>query len=759
MPIAAAELRLLFQEQNVADYIEITQRAELALGSHDRPTDLALAMDYKLSHLLMDEVQDTSLAQIELIRKLSMGWENGDGRTLFFVGDPMQSIYRFREADVANFLKIQHQGIGNIKPESLVLQSNFRSSEQIVEWVNAVFPNVFPAEDDIVSGGIRYSPSTAAKNSAPGSTVKIYPQVEGDELTEAALISGHINDALTENPDASIGILGRSRNHLHTIAKQLRNNGIAFQAIELESLENRQPIQDLISLTRAILQLNDRIAWLAVLRAPWCGLDLHDLSIIAADNDGQTILERCMDKNVIANLSTPAGERVNRIVESIQPSISQRGRVSLRKIVEAAWINIGGSACIHHADLQDCTSYIELLDDIERDNVLITPSILYKAINNLWSKANEKANVQLLTIHKSKGLEFDIVILPQLHRRNRNQDTELLRWTRLPDQLLIAGLAHSDDKDDRFNLYLRYLERNQQEHENRRLLYVACTRARESLHLHIDISITEDGEVKPPVNGSLGAILWPALETDIMDSFIDNSVMGCVQQVEQPETLPLTKFRRLPVDWSLPELPDAISPPIPDQIIDQTTRQDPRNEIEFSWAGESLRISGIAIHQMLQNIDIDGWHTWQSLNPQDILEECNPVLIENGLDHTQLQFARDNINAAIENTKTDPRAEWIFSKEHKQIKTEWALTSWINNKFTNVVVDRTFIDETGTRWIIDFKSSRHQDVDVTRFLHNEKLRYQEQMAHYAKVMENFGQEKIMLALYFPLLKGWYEWPA
>ena len=73
-----------------ADFAEATIRALTALGNDDDPTDLLLAIDYRLSHLLIDEFQDTSRAQLALIERLTSGWSRGDGRTLFVVGDPMQ---------------------------------------------------------------------------------------------------------------------------------------------------------------------------------------------------------------------------------------------------------------------------------------------------------------------------------------------------------------------------------------------------------------------------------------------------------------------------------------------------------------------------------------------------------------------------------------------------------------------------------------------------------------------------------------------
>ena len=89
--------------------------AQRALGEAENPTDLALSLDYQVQHLLIDEFQDTSVSHYDLLEKLVAGWEPGDGRTIFAVGDPMQSIYRFREAEVGLFLKVCREGIETLR--------------------------------------------------------------------------------------------------------------------------------------------------------------------------------------------------------------------------------------------------------------------------------------------------------------------------------------------------------------------------------------------------------------------------------------------------------------------------------------------------------------------------------------------------------------------------------------------------------------------------------------------------------------------
>src|SRR6202158_4379566 len=131
LTLAVAELQIAFRENGRVDFQELLIRASRALGNADSPTDLALALGHRIQHILVDEFQDTSYTQFELLEKLTAGWEPDDGRTLFLVGDPMQSIYRFRQADVSLFLKARLNGVGGLRLEPLTLRVNFRSRRQI----------------------------------------------------------------------------------------------------------------------------------------------------------------------------------------------------------------------------------------------------------------------------------------------------------------------------------------------------------------------------------------------------------------------------------------------------------------------------------------------------------------------------------------------------------------------------------------------------------------------------------------------------
>src|SRR5690606_34070135 len=273
LKLAAAELTLVFREEKQVDFIEIAQRAALALGYTDDPTDMLLKLDARISHILIDEFQDTSQIQIQLIEKLTLGWSPGDGRTLFLVGDPMQSIYRFRKADVGLFLSVASEGINGLELHKLVLTENFRSQAGVVNWVNQSFSRVFPQGDDLTLGAIRYTDSVAFNPPSAGPAVRLHPvyhpeekdaqavQAEAEQLTLEL-----VRAALAANPDSDhpVAILVKARTHLGALMLLMQRNGIPVRAVELNPIRAEQSVTDLVQLIRALAHPADRVAWLSV---------------------------------------------------------------------------------------------------------------------------------------------------------------------------------------------------------------------------------------------------------------------------------------------------------------------------------------------------------------------------------------------------------------------------------------------------------------------------------------------------------------
>ena len=167
LPLALFHLQTVFQAENTVDFTEIALRALASLGHEDNPTDLALYLDYQIHHILIDEFQDTSLIQMTLLNKLTVNWQADENKTLFLVGDPMQSIYRFRNAEVSLFLQTRRQlCINQVSLQALTLTRNFRSNKQLIDWINTQCDRIFSKEENLNTGAVCYTASEAQKEYA-----------------------------------------------------------------------------------------------------------------------------------------------------------------------------------------------------------------------------------------------------------------------------------------------------------------------------------------------------------------------------------------------------------------------------------------------------------------------------------------------------------------------------------------------------------------------------------------------------------------
>lgn len=754
LPLTVAQLDLLFRERRQVDFTAVSQAAVRALGQADAPTDLALALDYRIRHLLVDEFQDTSQSQYELLSRLTAGWEPDDGRTLFVVGDPMQSIYRFREADVALYLRARMEGVGSVQLEPLALGVNFRSDSGIVDWVNETFVRLLPEAEDLASGAVRYSPSEAVHPAAEGAAIMVHPAARRDREAEAGQVVSLVRRARTEQPDQSIAILVRSRSHLSHIVPALKAANIGFQAIDIDLLADRPVVQDLHALTRALVHPADRVAWLAVLRAPWCGLSLADLEAVAGFDSYVCVFDALQRPYVIERLSVVGRARGARIVACVQRFVDQRGRGPLRRRVEGAWLALGGPAtAIEAADLADAETYLATLDELEDGGDLIDFVELDEAVGKLYARPDPAADerLQIMTIHKAKGLEFDTVILPGLGYAPRESDKPLLRWMEQPrehgdsDLLLAPIRARSRDEDPIYD-YLERLDKAKGEHEDCRLLYVAATRARKRLHL-IGHANVRNGDVAP-AKRSLLERLWPAVNQDFeglaeaSDTDGEPSGAGPVH--------PRNVLRRLTADWSPPPLPASVMAPRPEATASGS------GDVEFSWASETAKHVGTVVHRALQRIADDGLEIWSGVSTATLRAAHERDLRRLGVPEAELEGALARVTAALSAAVADERARWLFAP-HAEAHSEWRLTGLVGTDLIDVAIDRTFVDDDGVRWIVDYKTGMHEGADPEGFLDNERERYRAQLERYALLVARLDARPIRLALYFPLMRGWREW--
>ncbi len=746
LPLAAAQLKVVFAERAKCDFTEIAQGALRALGSPDSPTDLLLALDHRIHHILVDEFQDTSISQWELLERLTAGWERGDekrgsDRTLFLVGDPMQSIYRFREAEVALFLHARRAGLGSVTLEPLTLSTNFRSQARVVEWVNATFPSVLPQAEDESAGAVPYARSTPHHAPLEGEACEWHLFEERE--SEAAQVA-----ALAAKAEGTCAILVRNRRHLDEIVPALKGAGLRFRAIEIERLGEKQAVQDLYALTRALMHPADRIAWLAILRAPWCGLTLADLhalvtpatpSVTPAQAGARAIWELMNDDRVVCALSEDGRKRLMRVWQPLGQAMIHRLRGTLRDRVEGCWLALGGPACVDdRTELEDVEIYLDELERLEEAGDIEDPEVLAEALEQLYALPDLEAGerLQIMTIHKAKGLEFDSVIIPGLDRTPAHGEPPLFLWkARADGQLLLAPIHETGAEENRAYDYLKALEREAEDTEAGRLLYVASTRAKQRIHLLGCVKLDDDGSPRPPGKRSLLAKVWQFAAVVRLSRSAGEG--PGVRVGGESDVL-----HRIPAAWTLPTAPEAAKCKVPLYTLAAAA------PIEFSWAGETARHAGTVVHRWLQRIAEDALDGWNAERVERLRARFRAELGQRGVPAGELERAAELVTNALKNSISDERGRWLLG-QHPEARSEYRIRTAAGRQ----IIDRVLTDESGARWVVDFKTGAHKGGDVESFLDQEHERYRAQLERYAAALGGARP-----ALYFPLLKGWRTWP-
>ena len=744
---AAAHLHAEFSVEGRVDHTYIAGAARAALAEAGLPTDLALQTGLSLRHILVDEFQDTSLAQFDLMQALTAGWEPGDGRTLFVVGDPMQSIYQFREAEVGLFFKAREEGIGPVRLQPLQLLRNFRSVPELIAWTNKTFAATFPAEDDLRGSAVAFTDSLAAKGTggdAAAVTLKLF--ADGEPNSEANAIVERIASLRQADPEHTIAILVASRTHAGPIMAKLEGSRIAAIGVDVVPLGDVPVVRDLVALVQALHHLADRTAWLAVLRAPWCGVSLATLATLSRRKDPLLVWEALSDPGRLEGCTGSDRVRLARAREILRYAIEGRDRAPLADWLEALWLRLGAADCYAADDLRHARAFFAALSDRATSGEWNGPQDLQSLVADLFAQpqAAHSNPVQIMTIHRAKGLEFDHVFVPALDRNPGREGEPLLRWLDLPrrqggSDLIIAPVPTiGEQSGGEVGAYLKQLIAARLKNERARLLYVAATRAKQTLWLSGAPKPRDDGKLIPRA-GTLLSVLWPTLNGDFVVE-----TTPAEPSMATPPAVVSRPLRRLRADWTqatVDPTAELSHLPLGHQTLD---------ELEFSWVQETSRSIGTVVHAALEQFGKAA-----ALPSRTELESTRDTytqqLRRHGVPETELIRATTMVVDALIRTVGEDRGRWIFSSDHREASSELALTGLDSGgRLKNVVIDRTFVDSEGTRWVIDFKTSPHRGGGLQAFLDSELERYRGQLQTYVSLTSGLGNNPVRAGLYFTL---------
>ncbi len=781
MRVLGPMLQLRFAETGQTDFTEIALRAVTALEEiPGSSTVLAERLDARIRHILVDEFQDTSILQMQMIRALTSNWTPGEPHTLFLVGDPMQSIYGWRNARVDLFLRAWQGVLSGLPPmETLRLTRNFRSRPRLIAECNDLFAAVLPGRSDAITGRVALSPALAGREEDDPVPTRIgcmaFLEDDRNPRAEAQWMAQEIARLQDIQPNARMGILFRKKALGAVVGTTLAEHGLLYQAVDLESLADLPVIMDLRSLLDALLAPANSLAWWSVLRAPWNGLRLATLEGVRRLSEERTVwhaIQCACEAGAQAVEDPDEFLRLRRTQRVFAEAYHWRGRRSLADSLRALFLSSGASAA--HPDARSqlaAAQFFRLLLKQDEAMLMSDPASLGEALSRLQAPSDPKApeNLQLLTIHKAKGLEFDYVFVPYLNSKTGRTNDRALEWDEgapiageTEGPLLLAPGKTPGETEPSLAGFLKKRRSERELQEGKRVLYVALTRAKEQLYLSatIDPLKVKDASGLRAVTGSYlaEAPIWQRFEPQFQDLWQQYSAKqnGANSDAFVTRQMAYPRLRRLPAT-SLPSLTPQPAM-VPSLGTDGAAKLYRPGGV---W--ETVETAqGTVFHRVMELVTgsaalkraagTDG-RTSNAILHAIVLETLQQMLPE----EADLHAAAELVMAAIRKTASSETGAWVFADTHRRVYREQAIAYREGSVLREARLDRVFQDQAGMWHIVDFKLVAEDSRDVDSFLTVQRGRYQEAMQHYGRLWQRDFPGPVQLTLYFPLQDEAIRW--
>jgi ATP-dependent helicase/nuclease subunit A len=475
-----------------------------------------LSADLQL--LLVDEFQDTDPLQIELV-KIVCG-EGFDTGRLFFVGDFKQSIYRFRGAQPPEFLRLR----GEV-PEAgqLPLTLNFRSQPGILDFVNALFRDEFAEYDRLrphresAAGDqpaveflwtITPDKNTHSKGAREAARRKEADRVARrlveliDPESDATPILDKDSDKPRRVKPGDVAILFRALSDVRVYEEALRDHGLDYYLVGGHAFYAQQEIYDVLNLLRAVASTADEISLAGVLRSPF--FSLADETLFWLADSAESLNAGLFADSLPVQLSAEEETKPSAAAETLAYLRSIKDRVPIATLLNQALDRTGYDAVLlgeflgerKLANLQKLVEQARAADggglDLNGFIVELAEFITRPPQEPLASTCQETADViRLMTIHRAKGLEFPVVVVPDLDRAP-NFKGPVAALDRELGPLVQPPIDDDADKSETGMSLFTAREKTQELDERKRLLYVACTRAADYLILSSSLQSFDD---------------------------------------------------------------------------------------------------------------------------------------------------------------------------------------------------------------------------------------------------------------------------
>jgi len=401
-------------------------------------------------------------------------------------------------------------------------------------------------------------------------------------------------------------------------------------------------------------------------------------------------------------------------------------------------------------------TFLDLLQSVERGGMIRDFSVMNERLDMFFARPSvSECNVDVMTIHQAKGLEFDIVLIPQTGRGTPQSDEALLVWTEETNEQGTSFLRIAAEPK-RGQPSLAYDEihaenKRKDEEENKRLFYVACTRARNELHLFGNATCKKTGGITKARSHTFLGLIWesvlPLFESELRRKAPQQQNFVYLSQAGESDTL----LSRMPATLRMPKFEMSVTWQPEFESAPAAARK-----VTYEWVGDTSRHVGTVVHEMLKQIASEGLGEWNAARLEAKRPLIRAELLRMGVPASEEPPATESVVRALNTALQSARGRWLLMP-HADARSEYPVGGKVQDKMIAATVDRVFRDEDGRFWIVDFKNSDHRGGKIAEFLDEEQRRYTPQLETYATLLQRVTKGPIMLGLYFPLMDEWREW--
>ncbi len=725
------------------DFVEMEDKAVRALSwDSGVPNKAMIRIHSGVKHILVDEAQDLGDGELDIISRIADSWDPLDKCTVFIVGDPKQSIYRFRKANVAIFKMLMEKGVPRKGEASFPLEKrellvNFRSEPGIIDFVNGLFGPLMQRKPFL--DGVEFSRFIHPKEeSAPLRFANAQEGTGEGPVTIAAFkerenlldwFAGEVGKAIAAaKEDEEIALLYHRRSAFQPYLEALQEAGIAINVVDGTKLEELPAVNHLLNLLKAVANLRDDLSWSLILGAPWFDLGPAELLELSR-------LEGAWNERVLGCSFIDKEKR-----EALQKVVSCFREVPGGRALRELWLELDGpslySSLYGLKGVEQARAFFSMLEETAFMPGSGLVSRMELLLSSKYAGPDPEASlskIKAMTVHKAKGLEFDTVFVVGLDSDPTKSGG---RGSRPP--LVVERLKYNEEKQ-KFEFYdapfeanelcyeiLGDLDSKRGGEEFLRLNYVALTRAKKKLYLV--------GDAKKANKNSFLKMAIQQLGITPVDMPVEEKEKK-KREVREPRPAGIFKEQEMPpakAPFTIVRASEEVGVAEDGGFGERISPEESRE----------LRLRGIAIHKVLERLArggplpteraMDVWLLWNR-------EPARREFAKEVLEEADNAWNSETMNALTKDAELVP---------------EYAIEMKSGEKEITVGRLDLVIKKSGEVHIVDYKTGRPGD-DEESWMKAKLEEYRPQVATYKKMIaakEGIKEEKIKAYILFTRMR-------